>query len=114
ADESARCTMRDLAEGIGPLAAALRFEIGEPRLATLLLDRPPGAAPPVRATDLGRLVERLTAEFDHVVLEAPGLLAYHASELVAGESDGYVLVVRRGTSTEGQVAGTTALVAPSP
>lgn len=104
--------VRDLVNGTAKLSEALRFATGEPRLATLRLDDPWDAVVPVH--DIRRLVERLGTEFDHVVLEAPGLLAHHASELAVGESDGFVLVVRRGASTEGQVASATALAASRP
>jgi hypothetical protein len=106
------CGLRELLDGAAPLSDALRCPPGEPRLATFRATYDHTSA--VQVADVRRLVARLGEEFDHVVLEAPGLLAHHASEIVLGESDGYVLVVRRGTSTEGQVTTSTALAADSP
>lgn len=106
----------DLVDGTAPLSDALRRAPGEPRLATLRAHHDHGSdeSAPIQAADIRRLVARLGEEFDHVVLEVPGVLTRHDCEVALAESDGYVLVVRRATSTDGHVATTTTLASATP
>ncbi len=103
----------DLVDDDQELSGALWTTPGQPLLATLRSEpgEPNEPSERCRAADVRRLVARLGNEFDHIILEAPGLLANRDGETIVNESDGYVLVVRRGTSTEGQVQSAAALAA---
>jgi Mrp family chromosome partitioning ATPase len=95
----------DLIDDSAQMSDGLSTARGQPRLATLRAGQRDPDEPPLRVqvADIRRLIVRLSDEFDHIILEAPGLLANRDGETVVNECDGYVLVVRRGTSTEGQV-----------
>lgn len=114
-DSASAHRLADIVDDQTKLSNALTSPHGEPLVATLRLEYATADDPSsaVRSTDVHSLLQLLHDRFDHVIVEAPGLLVYDGSPVVLHESQGYLLVVRKGASSEGNVRTANSLGSPT-
>lgn len=65
---------------------------------------PPNPAELLQSQGMKRLIAKLRADYDIVLIDAPPLLPVADAALLAAESDGAILVVHHGKTTKDQVA----------
>lgn len=114
-DDASADGVTDIIDDPTKLSGALTSAPGQPLVATLCLGYTTAEDPSfaVRSADVRGLLQLLHDRFDHIIVDSPGLLVFDSSPVVLHESDGYLLVVRKGASSEGNVRAANSLASPT-
>jgi len=104
ADASQHLTLADAIENDAPLDDII-INTSNPRLSMIQAGAVPVARRPALAQGrpLASLLDQLDERFDHVLLDLPPVLASSDAMNLSQLADAYVLVVRQGSTSEGQV-----------
>jgi Mrp family chromosome partitioning ATPase len=104
ADASTHPTLADAIENDAPLDDII-INTSNPRLSLIQAGAVPVARRPALAQGrpLASLLDQLDERFDHVLLDLPPVLASSDAMNLSQLADAYVLVVRQGSTSEGQV-----------
>jgi succinoglycan biosynthesis transport protein ExoP len=104
ADAPPHLTLADAIENDAPLDDII-INTSNPRLSMIQAGAVPVARRPALAQGrpLASLLDQLDERFDHVLLDLPPVLASSDAMNLSQLADAYVLVVRQGSTSEGQV-----------
>ena len=103
-DAARHLTLADAIENDAPLDDII-INTSNPRLSMIQAGAVPVARRPALAQGrpLASLLDQLDERFDHVLLDLPPVLASSDAMNLSQLADAYVLVVRQGSTSEGQV-----------